>query len=448
MRWEISFDLLKITIMNIANFWKPAYQLFKPEEPLTTSEDLRNFYVERNNSPVETLVNLLSLEDDPAKFLLAGHRGGGKTTELRRLKQKLDNNYTVIWLDTETALNRYNIGYAEVVVLIGFEIYRTAKDLGWKLNKKLYKDLEESLKTVVYQDKFSHEEGLGFPEVLTKIGMILKRGINKDITKTLNVRPVLGDIIERVNAIIQAAEQESYRKLLVIVDGLDRHDLVTSLEMFSSSLLTELNCHIIYSIPISLRYSPNFRQPMESFQKCLDLNNPPVFECNQNFCPTTIANQSGRGILSDVVNKRLAKLGISYKDIFAPEALDLLCEKSGGVMRDLVRLARYACEAALGEKVNCIDITIAQEAVKEVCKEYTLSDYHFSELDSVHRDGKLTTKTHSLPNKGEFIVCDELLQNKFVLGYYDISRTSWFDVNPILLDDLERWQAANPTQPE
>ncbi|AFW93372.1 hypothetical protein ANA_C10572 [Anabaena sp. 90] len=53
--------------------------------------------------------------DDPAKFLLAGHRGGGKTTELRRLEQKLGNTHTVIWIDTQTALDRYNIGYAEVV---------------------------------------------------------------------------------------------------------------------------------------------------------------------------------------------------------------------------------------------------------------------------------------------------------------------------------------------
>ncbi len=432
--------------MSSTSFWKPAYQLFKPEEPLATSEDLRNFYVQRTDSPVEALVNLLSMEDDPAKFLLAGHRGGGKTTELRRLQQKLNHTHTVIWLDTETALNRYNIGYAEVVVLIGFEIYRTAKESGWKLNRRLYKELEESLKTVVYQDKLTQDEGLGLPEVLTKIGLILKRGLNSEVTKTLNVRPVLSDIIDKVNAIIQAAEQESFQKLLVIVDGLDRHDQGTALEMFSSTLLTELNCHIIYSIPISLRYSPSFRQPMESFQKCLDLTNPPVFECDHNLCPTTTPNQFGRGILSSVVNKRLARLATNYQHIFTQDALELLCEKSGGVIRDLVRLARTSCEVALGKKANCVDLVTAQEAVKEVRKEYTLSDYHFSALDVVHRTGSLTTKTHTLPKKGEFVVCDELLQNKFVLGYYDASGNPWFDVNPILIEDLERWQAANPPQ--
>jgi signal recognition particle GTPase len=88
--------------MSSTSFWKPVYQLFKPEEPLTQAEDLRDFYVQRSNSPIESLVTSLEMEDDPAKFLLAGHRGGGKTTELRRLEQELNNNYTVIWIDTET----------------------------------------------------------------------------------------------------------------------------------------------------------------------------------------------------------------------------------------------------------------------------------------------------------------------------------------------------------
>lgn len=110
-------------------------------------------------------------------------------------------------------------------------------------------------------------------------------------------------------------------------------------------------------------------------------------------------------------------------------------------MRDLVRLARTACEIGLQNKLNLIDLETAQEAVREIRKDYNLNDYHYHELDLIHRTGKLTMKTHVLPNKGQFIICDELLQNKFVLGYYDHSKKSWFDVNPILLEDLQRWQS-------
>ena len=125
--------------MSNTSFWKPAYQLFKPEEPLTKAEDLRDFYVPRSNSPVEDLTTFLEMEDDPAKFLLAGHRGSGKTTELRRLEQLLKSKYTVIWIDTETALDQYNIGYAEVVVLVGIKIIEKVIQPGWGLKKRFIK---------------------------------------------------------------------------------------------------------------------------------------------------------------------------------------------------------------------------------------------------------------------------------------------------------------------
>jgi hypothetical protein len=72
--------------MGDISFWKPVYRLFKPDEPLMKN-DLQDFYVRRDDSPVDRLVNLLAMEDEAAKFLMAGHRGGGKTTELRRLEQ-------------------------------------------------------------------------------------------------------------------------------------------------------------------------------------------------------------------------------------------------------------------------------------------------------------------------------------------------------------------------
>jgi hypothetical protein len=429
--------------MSNTNFWRPAYQLFKPEEPLATPEDLQNFYVPRDNSPVDYLFSLLEMEDDPAKFLLAGHRGGGKTTELRRLQRKLDDTHTVIWIDTETALDRYNIGYAEVVVLIGLQIADQAIKSNWLFQKKkLLERLQNALKTVVYQDKGIQTEGLGMPEFIEKAGVILKRGLTREVTKTINVRPELTEIIDSVNDIIIAAEKENKQKLFIIVDGLDRHDFVTALEMFSSSLLTELSCHIIYAIPIALRYSPSFRQPMESFQKCLDLTNPPVFECDDNLCPTNKPDQIGRKILLNIINKRLDRLGYEYKGLFQPDALELICEKSGGVIRDLVRLARTACEIGKRKRLQLVDLETAKEAVQEVRREYNLDDYQYPEIDLVHKTGKLTSKIHSLPQKGEFIICNELLQNKLILGYYNLRQESWFDINPILIEDLHRWQSA------
>ncbi|WP_088239953.1 hypothetical protein [Calothrix rhizosoleniae] len=432
--------------MSTVGFWQPIYQLFEPEKPLATSEELNNFYVQRKNSPVERLVTLISLQQDPAKFLLAGHRGSGKTTELRRLQQKLGYEHTVIWIDAEFALNKFNAGYAEVVILIGLEIYNQAKKSDWKLDRKLYNNLENSLKTVVKVESQNEEGAFKLPEVMEKVGLLLKRGFDRQQTRTLNVLPVLNDIIKNVNSIIKAAEDKRLEKLLVIVDGLDKHERRTTLDMFCrSSLLAEPECHIIYSIPLELRHSTEYSQAKEHFDECLSLNNLPVFHCDDNLRPTTIPHDYGRQTMKKIIDKRLQKLDRGYqnKTIFDTDALEEIAEKSGGVNRDLVRLARTCCEVALRHRKDLVDAEVAKEAVNKERQVYNLNDYQFPVLLDIHYTGKLTTKTHSLPHKGEFIICDELLQNKSILGYEHEIGNAWFDVNPILMEDLERWQKGN-----
>ncbi|MDJ0796545.1 MAG: hypothetical protein QNJ51_06865 [Calothrix sp. MO_167.B12] len=432
--------------MSTVGFWQPIYQLFEPEKPLATSEELNNFYVQRQNSPVERLVTLISLQQDPAKFLLAGHRGSGKTTELRRLQQKIAHEHTVIWIDAEFALNKFNAGYAEVVILIGLEIYNQAKNSGWKLDRKLYNNLENSLKTVVKVESQTEAGALKLPEIMEKVGLLLKRGFDRQQTRTLNVLPVLNDIIKNVNSIIKAAEEKRLEKLLVIVDGLDKHERGTTLDMFCrSSLLTEPECHIIYSIPLELRYATEYRQAKEHFDECFCLNNLPIFHCDENLCPTRKPDDYGREMMKKIVSKRLQQLNRTYenKTIFDTDALEEISEKSGGVNRDLVRLARTCCEVALTRRQGLVDLEVAQEAIKKERQSYNLYDYQFDVLLDVHRTGKLTTQTHNLPNKGEFIICDELLQNKSILGYEHESGNVWFDVNPILMEDIERWQKSN-----
>ena len=112
-------------------------------------------------------------------------------------------------------------------------------------------------------------------------------------------------------------------------------------------------------------------------------------------------------------------------------------------MRDLVRLARTACEVALRKKINQVTLTIAQEAVREDRRTYAIEDYHYPELDAVHRTGALTSNAFDSPKHGKIVICDELLHYKLVLGYQDPKQGSWFDINPILIEDLERWQATN-----
>jgi hypothetical protein len=421
------------------SFWKPAYQVFRPDEPLI-NEELSTLYVEREGSPFEGLVRLLAMEETAAKFLLSGHRGGGKTTELRKLEQQCSADYTVVWVDTDTALDKFNIGYAEVVVLIGMTIVQRLADDGWEVPPRLAEALLDGLARVTYQDKSTQGGELSLPKVLRDLGLLLKTGFRKETTKIREVEPALSGIIARVNDIIEVAETDQ-PKLLVIVDGLDRKDYSIALEMFSSRMLTDLNCHIVYAVPIALRYSSAFRLPMQSFDKCSDLDNISVFICDEQKRPTAEVDPVGQYVLKFVINRRLESLGETYSQLFEDDALNLLCEKSGGVLRDLVRLARTSCEVALNKQSSRVTLAIAQEAVREERRTYFIEDYQFPELDAVHRTGELTNKSFDSPKHGSIVICNELLHHKLILGYQHPMHGNWFDINPILSDDLERWRA-------
>ncbi|NJO40551.1 MAG: ATP-binding protein [Cyanobacteria bacterium CRU_2_1] len=427
--------------MSDINFWKPIYPLFKPDKPLI-GRDLQELYVWRDRSPVERLVNRLEMADEPTKFLLSGHRGSGKTTELRRLELRCRDSYTVVWVDTETNLDRFTIGYAEVIVLIGKRIVEQLSETGWQLPNRLEQNLTKSLAKVTYQTKEEAGGTLQLPKVLQDLGMLLKVGFQRDVTRIIDIRPALSGILNAVNEIVEVAEQNK-PKLLVIVDGLDKLDYAIALEAFRSSLLTELDCHIIYTIPIALRYSTSFRQPMEVFPYCLDVLNPPVFKCDENGCPTSEKDDGGRELLATVVKKRLTKLGATYASLFQSDALELLCEKSGGVFRDLIRLAVDAFEATQSQQQQTVDREIAQAAVRDEQRLNMIRDYHYPELEYVHRTGRCSDRTFRSPERGEITICDELLQNKLILGYESPQGSHWFDVHPILLDDLERWRATN-----
>ena len=97
---------------------------------------------------------------------------------------------------------------------------------------------------------------------------------------------------------------------------------------------------------------------------------------------------------------------------------------------------------ALVKKTAQIDLNIVREAIREIRKVYSIEDYHFPELDRIRSAGELSSNTFDSPRYGKIAICDELLHYKLILGYEDPERGRWFDVNPILMEDLERWQAA------
>ncbi len=87
-----------------------AYRALDPLAPLTPDSD---YYVARPNNPMDRVRVDLKLSDRQRHYLLTGHRGTGKTTELRRLASTLRGERDVLLVDvseqaevTESGLGR------------------------------------------------------------------------------------------------------------------------------------------------------------------------------------------------------------------------------------------------------------------------------------------------------------------------------------------------------
>ena len=73
-------------------------------------EELEDFYVEREHSPIKRIAKLLSVTY-PQKFLLTGHRGNGKSTELAKLEAPLQNDFFVVRYPLRDVLNSFDLQY-------------------------------------------------------------------------------------------------------------------------------------------------------------------------------------------------------------------------------------------------------------------------------------------------------------------------------------------------
>ena len=131
----------------------------------------------------------------------------------------------------------------------------------------------------------------------------------------------LSDLLERLNDLLDDLRQNTGKRILVIVDGLDKmFDLgqVRTLFLYGANALLEPRCRAIYTIPIALYYTNDFQQVRLSFHCNYSLPNVKVRSRNGEPCP------EGKNMLMEVLERRMER------DLLTPEVMDLLVELSGG----------------------------------------------------------------------------------------------------------------------
>ncbi|HAL70620.1 MAG TPA: hypothetical protein DCP71_02485 [Verrucomicrobiales bacterium] len=320
---------------------------------LDTDEELRRFWVDTDTARdperplVDRILDCLDDSDDGTRILVYGHGGSGKTTELSRVAQKLDEheNWFPITFSVRDEMNLAAVQAEDIFVVLVERLLHAAQNpppsisdspldvKGDHLQPLLDYLSESTVETEKSQEKslaVSAEAAVNTETVLLKLLKLLgsvkgdiKLSSNHTQTQTLKLRKRPAELLHHVNMAINAVRLAlpSRQRILFIVEDLDKLDIATAKRVFidNVNLLAGIKSDIIYTIPI-FTYHSHEASNLDNQFSSFGLPMIKVINLDQ-----TRAN--GFKIVREIVIKRIGENAIE------PDALDLLVEKTGGVLQ-------------------------------------------------------------------------------------------------------------------
>ncbi len=379
----------------------------------------------------------IRLADRPTCQVLTGHRGSGKSTELHRFQRDLEQpsdggkRFFVVFCNADDDIDRNDVDFFEVLVAI---IRQTAAQLKQRADVTLkpgyFTDRWERLRDVLGKEVTF--ESLGIEKGMLKVTTAIKNSPNARLEIRRLFEPDAGNWLHAANDVMGAAALElskkGYAGLVVVVDDLDKmvlrpHDAAgcpTTEYLFvhRAAQLTAFQCHVVYSMPISLAYSHQ-----EQSIKNLYGGHVPVVPMTKVLTrpPNSKPHKPGIEKFREIIRKRLDSANASETDLFKDDKVrDELILLSGGQPTELMTLVR---EAIITRGLP-IDRDSLRRAQAEGRKEYArqLRDEHFPILTDVAKTGQVRRTAANEP------VFRELLDMRAILQY--ANEEEWYGVNP------------------
>ena len=393
-----------------------------------------------------------------------GHRGSGKSTELKRLEGELSERFTPLHLEVDQSL-QLDCDYTDLLLWLVDSVVNHFYDHALPLDGARVKAVADwfAERTIETADELKKEVSLETEaEASTKTGAhfgifaysvkllarLKARVVGNREHRKLSRQKLQNysdELLQRVNALLAhtrkvlVAEGRPAR-LLIVQDNLDRLRPESALRLFrdNGDILRRLEADCIWTVPINSRLAPFGIHNL--FNNVFSMPTIKVHDRAGKPVPTGITG------LVELVGKRMDTATV----FSSPEVVAYLAEKSGGSVRDLLRLIGEAQLAAQVDGLSAINEDSAQEAVKKLRLDFqglfVPGDAYYPLLAAVARTKQDAVTTASATpeqaaNNRAFFA--ELLVNGSVLEYNGDER--WFDVHPVVHDIQAFRDACKPT---
>jgi hypothetical protein len=414
---------------------------FDPARPLEVEEtDLYvNWQEEKALAPDDIkklLARGIARSEIPVCRMFTGHRGVGKTTELKRVKHMLENGEAgrpmfVSLLEVEQWLDLQDIQAPDIIFHMVRQLVDDLNDAGFGLGRAKFEQFFGEIKDLLNSEV--EFQSIKVPTGIAEFGLVLK-----DVPRA---RPTLRKLIEghlpTIYDLINKAVLTKARvwlkangrgeDILVIVDQLDRipqkvineQGLTNQRNIYldHAAILRSLGCHVLYTVPIELAFS-DAHLLLKAAYGCETLLLPliPVSQRDGGDSP------DGIRALCRIVHRRIAKTEANPQQVFEDDVLEQLCRVSGGYIRSLFILLRSAIE-------RCDELPITREIADRTIRRQAidlslaLQPKHRAALRAVHKSKAAFSDDPELWNL--------LLGNLMALPYEDESGV-WYDWNALI----------------
>lgn len=431
----------------------PLTRLYRACDPSESLAPGDSRYVDCDDVRGGSLVRLFerSLRRvDPLKWevkVFAGHRGVGKTSELLRLKDMLENPreagqqpFRVIFSDVSRTLDLNDLDFPDLLVFMAAEVQKQLKDAeipGFSAtSQRLQAVWDDFLTTVKSVSLSGVDVDVPFGSVALEIRNrpssrgALREAIEKRSTDLL---AAVNDMLEFANVRLR---ESGCAGLVLIIDGLDklvRRDLEDGgnthdrLFIYRSDQLASLKSHVIYTVPISLIYSKQFAQVEQTFG---DRPVPvPMIRLRGDSRSDVRPDTAGMLKMREMIEKRCQSGDVAFEDVFDSRATcDHLCSMSGGHPRHLLMLLQASMD-----RIDSLPLT--RKALDLAIRAYGNSLLREIPDGFWEKLRKFATPQDDIPKDDDH---QQMLLLLHVFEY--MNGEPWWEVNPVIRS-LRRYRA-------
>ena len=427
--------------MKYANKVEEFINAFEPG-PLSIDE-LDQFYYDKTmevrtgdayDSPITDIYEASKRPEGNRKFLLLGHRGCGKSTELNKMSETLmEEGYKVATIQCGLDMDTNNPAFSDLLILMGDALLQMAYEEHCHLDKSVentiieFWDIKETTTTTDDDSDLDIEGGISVetPSIIAKL-LKLSGSVKGSLKYSENRRTVYRERITQrlsewkmaMNSIADEITKKLHGKQpILIFEDLDKLEAGDAWEIFQNHAvaLTAVSFPLIYTFPIALSYDPKFRSLTGYFEtKTFPMIK--LQEANGN------KFEAGYDTIKAIVEKR-ARL-----DLFSENVLENLIAKTGGSLRDLFKAINASATRARRRNSEVIESSDTSRALESIKSDLTrvIERKHYSFLVDI------ANGNHEMIDDKEMLL--EMLQAGAVLEY---NGKRWHNVHPLVRQFLE-----------